>query len=198
MPDIGHLLTPVYLFHQVVVEIVRFLLALSRPDDELRGVGEVSARYVWRRISLCPSDYVQNLVSQFVQTIGHGEDVVISTRNPDGAVVFKFVPTKRKPFLVEVHHLLRAFSLIPITLIHTYNLTRLHAYSSIGEEIRRVRKDAAELKFKFTKQTETIAMKKGEVAIERFVVGGNHFSSVGGMGSPNDSIIYDNINTIIW
>ena len=58
-PHVGHLLSSVKLFHQFVVELVRHLFHFPRPYDELCGVFEATARDVYWRIGLFPSDDVQ-------------------------------------------------------------------------------------------------------------------------------------------
>ena len=67
--------------------MVRTLCALACPDDELGRVSKVAAGDVGRRVGLCPCDYVENLETQFRETVGNGEDVVIGAGNPDGAVL---------------------------------------------------------------------------------------------------------------
>ena len=42
-----------------------YLLALTRPNDELGGIGKVAARNVGWRIRLCPCDNIKNLISHF-------------------------------------------------------------------------------------------------------------------------------------
>ena len=91
-PHIGHLLVAVDMLHQVVIIIMCHLLTLTSPDDELRGIGEITARDVGRRVSLCPCDDIQNLVAQLRQAVGDRENIVVSTGNPNRTVFLQLVP----------------------------------------------------------------------------------------------------------
>src|SRR5574344_2012510 len=110
---------------------MRLLFALACPDDELRRVSKVSARNIWRRIGLCPSDAIQNLVSQLRQAVGNRENVMVSAADPDSAVILQLLAAHRQPLIVEIVHLFWSNPLILITLIHAYHLARLTAYSSV-------------------------------------------------------------------
>ena len=82
-PHVGHLLALVEELHQLVVVEMRHLLLLASPDDELGGVGEVSARDVGRWIGLRPGDDVEDFEAELCEFVGYGEDVVVSARHPD-------------------------------------------------------------------------------------------------------------------
>ena len=90
-PHVGHLLVVVEVLHQGVVEVMWLLGALPRPDDELRGVGEVAAGDVGRRIGLRPGDDVEDFEAELGELVGYGEDVVVGAGNPDGAVLLEVV-----------------------------------------------------------------------------------------------------------
>ena len=68
-PDIRHLLVVIQPFHQLVVVIMRHLLLLSCPDNELGGVSKVSARDIRRRIRLSPRNDIQDFESQLRQLV---------------------------------------------------------------------------------------------------------------------------------
>ena len=88
-------------FHQVIVEVVRLLRALSCPDDELGAVGKVPARDIGRWICLSPRNDIQDFESQLRQLVCHGEDIVIGSRYPNGTILLQMFPAFCNPFLVE-------------------------------------------------------------------------------------------------
>ena len=173
-PHVGHLFPVVEKLHQVIVEIVCLLLAFAGPDEELGAVGEVPAGDIGRRIGLHPRHDVQNLVAQFRQTSGYGEDVVIGARNPYRSVVFQLLATQREPLAVEFGHALRGSALVPLSLVNAHDLSALHTDAAVGEEIGRVGKDAGELEVEGSEQLAAIAQQQGEVATGRFEIGLNH------------------------
>ena len=46
---------------------------------------------IYKRISLLPRYYIQNLISKFRKTICHRKDIVISATYPYCAIIFQFV-----------------------------------------------------------------------------------------------------------
>ena len=68
-PNIRHLMPPVELFHQLVIEKVGLFLVLSRPNDKFRGIREVAAGDIGRRVGFDPRDDVQNLETQFIEGV---------------------------------------------------------------------------------------------------------------------------------
>ena len=150
------------------------LLTLASPDDELRGIGEIAARDVGRRVCLGPCYHVQNLIPQMRQGIGHGEDVMVCSRNPNRAILLQFIPAKRQPFDVEVVYILLRHALVPVALVHADHLSTLHAYASTRQEIRRVGKYHVELKRELRKQFKRIAAEQVKVVIGGFEKGGYH------------------------
>ena len=72
-PHVGHLLVVVEVLHQGIVEEMRLLGALPRPDDELCRIGEVSAGDVGRRIGLRPGDDVEDFEAELGELVGYGD-----------------------------------------------------------------------------------------------------------------------------
>lgn len=101
-PHVGHLRVAVHSLHQLIVEVVRHLLALSRPNHELGAEREVSARNVWRWIGLLPGDYVEDFVAKLGEVVGDAENVVVGAAYPNRAVVFQHAPSRREPLAVEI------------------------------------------------------------------------------------------------
>lgn len=106
-------------------------LHLSCPDDKLGGVGEEATGDVGGRIGLLPRDHVQNLVAQLGQTVGHGEDVVVSAADPNTAVVLELVATQAQPLPIERPHVLLRLPLVPRSLVHTHHLASVRYLNTI-------------------------------------------------------------------
>lgn len=120
----------------------------SCPDDKLGGVGEEATGDVGGRIGLLPRDHVQNLVAQLGQTVGHGEDVVVSAADPNTAVVLELVATQAQPLPIERPHVLLRLPLVPRSLVHTHHLAALQRDAAIGEKIGWVGEDHVKLEVK--------------------------------------------------
>lgn len=162
-PHVGHLLAIVELLHEVVVEVVRHLLLLPRPDHELGAVGEVTAGDVGWRIGLRPGDDVEDFEAQLRELVGYREDVVVGARNPDGAVLLEVVTATGNPLLVEVVDVLGRTSLVPVALVDAHHLSALHGDAAVGEEVRGIGEDHVELEVKFAHQPHAVALEEGEV-----------------------------------
>ena len=146
------------------------LLTLASPDDELRGIGEITAGDVGRRVCLSPCNHVQNLIAQLRQGIGHGEDVMVGSRNPNRAILLQFIPSKRQPFDVEGIDVILRHALVPVALVHADHLSALHRYAATRQEIRRVGKYHVELEIKLWQQFKRIAANQVEVVGGGFIV----------------------------
>ena len=80
---------------------MRLLRTLPCPNDELGAVGKVPARDIRWWIRLRPCDDIEDFESELRQFVGHREDVVISSRNPNSSVLCQMLPSFCNPFLVE-------------------------------------------------------------------------------------------------
>ena len=169
-PDIRHLLIAIEFLHQLIVKEMRHFLLLPRPDYELCGVGEISARDIWRRVCLRPCHHVQNLKAQFQKLLLHAEDIMMSTRNPYCSILFHMVADSRQPSVVEGIHILCSRRLIPLALINTHHLPTLVANATAREEVRRVGKHHVKTKPKLRQGLHTVALDYGEVVGRGFIV----------------------------
>ncbi len=100
-PDAFHLLAAIHLLHQFVIEFVTALFALGGPDNRLRGVGEVAAGEIWRRIGLDPGNVVEQLEAELLHGEAHGMNDVAGAADPDGAVGFEDALAGGEPGAVE-------------------------------------------------------------------------------------------------
>ena len=157
-PHVGHLLALVEELHQLVVVEMRHLLLLASPDDELGGVGEVSARDVGRWIGLRPGDDVEDFEAELCEFVGYGEDVVVSARHPDGAVFLEMVSASRQPFLVELVDVLGRSALVPVAFIDAHHLSALHADAAVGEEVGWVGENHVKLEVELSQQADAVAL----------------------------------------
>ncbi len=57
---------------------------------------------VRRRVRLCPSDTIQNPVTQFAQHLRDRKDVVVGPTYPNRSLVRQFLAAKGKPESVEL------------------------------------------------------------------------------------------------
>ena len=87
---IRHLRTTVQLFHGLIVELVRFLLMLARPNNQFRREVEILARQIGWRVGFLPSDGIEHFISQFLQATHNHMDVMVRTTNPNRTIVFQF------------------------------------------------------------------------------------------------------------
>ena len=133
----------VELSHQFVVEIVRHLLALPRPNHEFGGVREVAARDVGRRVAFDPCNDIQDFESQCVEGVGDGKDVVVGAANPNRAAVLEFLPAQRQPFQIEVVDAGKSSAFVPRAFVVTDDFPGMGADSAIGEKTGWVCKDCA-------------------------------------------------------
>ena len=93
---------------------------LPCPNDEFCGIGEITARYVWRWIGFRPSDNIQYFKTKFQQLLLNAENVVMGARNPNGGIIFHMLATSRKPPQVKRVHLIRSGWLIPNAFVNAY------------------------------------------------------------------------------
>lgn len=136
-------------------------------------MGEVAARNVGWRVGLGPRNNVQNFKSQLRQAAGYGEDVVIRSAHPDGAVLLQFVAAGGQPGAIEGIDAFGRASLVPFALVHTHHLAALHADAAVGQEIGRVGKYHVELELKLFQKFDTITVQEGEGAVGGTEEGGN-------------------------
>ena len=139
-------------------------------------MSEKTARKIRRRIRLCPGDAIQNTEIQFIQHLRNRKNVVVSSRNPDCAVILQMRPTGRKPFTVKIIVLFKTLRFIPVTLVHAHLLPGLNRNSPIGKKIRRVGENHIELEIKLIQKFNTVALKKSKVAVRGFVKGAEHLT----------------------
>lgn len=82
VPKRLHLLAPVHLFHQGIMENVLAFWVFRRPYYGLCGVRKISAGKVRRRIDFVPRNIIEDFVAQRLQGVTDGVDVVTGAANP--------------------------------------------------------------------------------------------------------------------
>ena len=92
---------------------------------------------------------------------------MVSTANPDGAVIFQLVSAEPQPFHVERHHFILRHTLVTLTLVHAHDLSALQRYATVGEEVGWVGEYHVELEIELFQQFDTVAVKKGESMVGR-------------------------------
>ena len=153
---------------------VRNLGRLPGPDDVLGGERKVAAGDVWWRIGFGPCHDVQDFVTTLCELPGDGEDVVVGAANPYTSVLFQLLAAQAQPSSVEIVHFVRCAALVPLAFVYTDYPSALHAYSTVGQEVRRVGKYEVELEVELGKEFQAVAMKQGESAVGGTVVRGDH------------------------
>jgi len=80
----------------------RDFLFFRGPDDGFRGVGEIAARKIGRRIGLDPGNVVQKLEAELLHGEADAMDDVGSAGDPDGAIGFEDALGGGEPGAVEL------------------------------------------------------------------------------------------------
>ena len=149
---------------------MRHLRHLARPDDKLRRIRKVAARDIGRRIRFGPRHHIQNLKAQLRKSIRHTEDIMIRTTHPNGAIILQLIATKSYPLPIESLHILWCTPFIPLALVYTHHLASLTRNAPVTQEIGRIGKNHVELKTERRQQLECVAVKKGKIAVGRFII----------------------------
>ena len=88
---------------------------------------------------------------------------MVSTANPDGAIIFQLVSAEPQPFHVERHHFILRHTLVPLTLVYAHDLSALQLYATVGEEVGWVGEYHVELEIKLFEELETVTVSEKEV-----------------------------------
>ena len=118
------------MLHQLVVIVVWNLSTFASPDNKLRRIGKIATRNIGRWIRLSPSYHIQNFITQLGKTIGNTKYIMVCTRNPNGTIVFQFLPAKREPLHVKLIDFLLRHALVPVALVNANHLAALYADTS--------------------------------------------------------------------
>jgi len=123
------------------MEGVARLGVFGGPDDGFRGVGEVAAGKIGRRIGLDPGNVVEELEAELLHGEADGMDDMSGAGNPNGAVGLEDTLGGGEPGRVEFVIGVRTAGFVPFAFVDADHFAGVAGDAAVGEEIGQVGKD---------------------------------------------------------